>query len=129
MLKLSKNAKENIEQDVKNVDAQLMPGDDKYMYFANDDEFYQYCIDPNPVFNTDEIEKGLSQILSFTYDFTKAYYKAIEDGIKFVIKDPKSVIAKRGCVNHRTINKPVQNLEPYYGEGFYTDSEADAYVE
>ena len=39
MLKLSKNAKENIEQDVKNVDAQLMPGDDKYMYFANDDEF------------------------------------------------------------------------------------------
>lgn len=131
MLQINRNEKENINQDVNKdcksdvncKDKQVLPGDDSIMFFDTDDDFYQFCIDPSPKFNTDDIDAGLATVLSYTYDFTKSYYDAIADGIKFVIKDPKSVISKHGSVHHRLINKPVQNLEPYHGEGFYTDLE------
>lgn len=107
MLKIGKNSKEN----------------NKYMFFDCDNDFYEFSINPNPIFNTKDYEEGLSKYLTFTYDFSEAYYDAINNGITFVIKDPNSAITKHNCISHRTITKPVQNLEPYMGSEFYADLE------
>lgn len=84
------------------------------MYFDSDDDFYKFCVDPIiiPVeYITDEGETKYSM----DFNFTKSYQDAVNQGKIFIIKDPDSQIFKHQAVSYRTITKPIQNLEQYFG--------------
>ena len=83
----------------------------KIIYFDNDQEFYDYCVNPAliPVkFNLNGIDGCY-----YTFNFTPQYDKAIEDNMTFIIKDDESKICKRGAVSVNTITKEIQNIEPW----------------
>ena len=80
-------------------------------YFENDDEFYNYCVDPRIIpMKSDE------GFYYTTFNFTPQYLSDIDNGVKFVIKDVDSVIFKHKAVSVGLMNKRVQNLEQYFGE-------------
>ena len=80
-------------------------------YFDNDDDFYNYCVDPRIV-----PMKSKEGFYYTTFNFTPQYLSDVNDGVKFVIKDPNSKIFKRQAVCVGLMNKRVQNLEQYFGE-------------
>ena len=44
------------------------------------------------------------------YPFSENYISSLEEDKCFIIKDPNSLIVKRGCVCKGLITKPVENL-------------------
>ena len=80
-------------------------------YFDNDDDFYNYCVDPRIV-----PMKSKEGFYYTTFNFTPQYRSDVNDGVKFVIKDPNSKIFKRQAVCVGLMNKRVQNLEQYFDE-------------
>ena len=58
-------------------------------YFDNDDDFYNYCVDPRIV-----PMKSKEGFYYTTFNFTPQYLSDVNDGVKFVIKDPNSKIFK-----------------------------------
>ena len=77
----------------------------KIIFFDNDDQFIDYCFKKTPSFYTSD--KGNSY---YDYDYTDDYKHWISLGNGFVIKDPKSLVCKRGCVNRGVVTKAVDNL-------------------
>ena len=88
---------------------------DNIIFFNNDDEFYQYCVVPElvPVQYIDNsgVEKYYTD-----FNFTPQYQHAIDNGMRFIIKDEDSNIFKHGAVSYRTITKDIQNLDQWFGE-------------
>jgi len=80
-------------------------------YFDNDDDFYNYCVDPRIV--PMKSEEGFYYT---TFNFTPQYLSDVKDGVKFVIKDVNSKIFKHQAVCVGIMNKRVQNLEQYFDE-------------
>ena len=80
-------------------------------YFDNDDDFYNYCVDPRIV-----PMKSKEGFYYTTFNFTPQYLSDVNDGVKFVIKDSNSKIFKRQAVCVGLMNKRVQNLEQYFDE-------------
>ena len=80
-------------------------------YFENDDDFYNYCVDPRIVpMKSDE------GFYYTTFNFTPQYISDVASGVKFVIKDVNSKIFKHKAVCVGIMNKRVQNLEQYFDE-------------
>lgn len=82
-------------------------------YFDNDEEFYNYCVDPRIV----PVDSGEGYYYT-TFNFTPQYLDDVKNGYKFMIKDENSTIFKRGCVSYRTMTKRVQNLEQYFNTNY-----------
>ena len=80
-------------------------------YFENDDDFYNYCVDPRIV--PMKSEEGYYYT---TFNFTPQYMSDVENGVKFIIKDTNSKIFKHQAVCVGIMNKRVQNLEQYFEE-------------
>lgn len=80
-------------------------------YFNNDDEFYNYCVDPRII-----PMKSSEGFYYTTFNFTPQYISDVDNGIKFVIKDSNSKIFKRKAVAVGIMTKRVQNLEQYLEE-------------
>lgn len=80
-------------------------------YFENDDDFYNYCVDPRIVpMKSDE------GFYYTTFNFTPQYISDVDNGVKFIIKDVNSKIFKHKAVCVGLMNKRVQNLEQYFDE-------------
>ncbi len=84
------------------------------MYFNNDDDFYKFCVVPNVIISQEVDDNGQTYNV-FTFNFTDTYNSCVKDGKKFIIKDQNSRIFKNKKVSYKTITKPVENLEPYFG--------------
>jgi len=88
---------------------------DNIIYFDSDNEFYDYCVVPELVpvqyIDSDGNEKYYSD-----FNFTSQYNSAINNNMRFVIKDEDSQIYKHGCVSYRTISKDIQNLDPWFDD-------------
>lgn len=75
------------------------------MFFDNDDQFIDYCLSSSPtIFNDDD------GIPYYDYEFNKHYVDWVNSGKGFVIRDPKSLVFKRGCVYRGMITKPIRNV-------------------
>ena len=82
------------------------------LYFDNDDEFYQFCVNPNLIIS--EYTKDDGNIgYSVDWDFTDLYKDAISKNTKFIIKDPNSQVCKHGKITYRVNTKPINNVELY----------------
>ena len=80
-------------------------------FFENDDEFYNYAVDPRIIpMKSDE------GFYYTTFNFTPQYLSDVDNGVVFVIKDVNSKIFKHKAVSVGIMNKRVQNLEQYFGE-------------
>jgi hypothetical protein len=62
------------------------------LYFDNDDEFYEYCV------NLDMVAKVRGRCASYSWDFTEWYYSHVDEETKIVILDDKSTILRRNGV-------------------------------
>lgn len=83
--------------------------DNDTMYFDCDDDFYRFCVCPKAVIH--DVTNADGVVCSyFDFDYTDAYKTAINNGTRFIIRDPDSQIFKHKCVSYRTISKPVKNL-------------------
>lgn len=80
-------------------------------YFDNDDDFYNYCVDPRII--PMKSDKGYYYT---TFNFTPQYLDDIKNGVKFIIRDVDSKIFKHQVVCVGLMNKRVKNLEQYFGE-------------
>ena len=83
------------------------------MYFDNDDEFYQFCVNPEIITSPYTRVDGTTGYIA-DWDFSQGYKDAIDKGIHFIIKDEDSSIYKHGAITHRVNTKKIQNLDPYY---------------
>lgn len=84
------------------------------MFFANDEEFYKFCVVPKLII-CQEPNSVTGEIEYYTdFDFTNEYKDALTRNRKFVICDDNSQIFKHGCVSYRTITKPIDNLYKYH---------------
>lgn len=81
---------------------------DNVIYFLNDKEFYDACVNPN-------VKIHQSQDNTFYYDieFTAFYKNAINSGKTFIIKDEDSIIFKHQAVHLRGVTAEVENLKRY----------------
>lgn len=76
------------------------------MFFDTDDQFLAFCLSETPTIKyVDSIDR-----YSHDYNYTQGYLDAIKANKGFIIRDPKSLITKRGCVCRGLITKPVENL-------------------
>ena len=75
--------------------------------FENDDEFFDWCVNPNLVF-----KKSESGVTYFTWEFTSEYLNALNEGRIFTIKD-SDCICKRQAISFHTVTKEVENLKEY----------------
>ena len=67
------------------------------LYFDNDDEFYEYCVNPDLVVITSDQGTPFSDWL-----FTEWYQSHVDEATKIVILDDKSTILRRnGMVSGR----------------------------
>ena len=74
------------------------------IYFDNDKEFYDLCVNPESVIKT-----GKSGIKYFDMDFTDWYKSHVDENTKIVILDDDSTILHRGgVVTYRTCNKKIK---------------------
>ena len=93
----------------------------KVMCFENDDEFFDFAV--NPLIRVMEDPKSGTHY--YDYDLTTNYNDALKDNVEFIIRDPNSLISKRNCVSYKLISKKIQNMHPYYYEDdlkyFYPD--------
>lgn len=73
------------------------------IYFDNDEEFYDLCVNPEPVIKT-----GKSGVKYFDMDFSEWYKVHVDEATKIVILDDDSTILRRGgMVTCRTCNKRI----------------------
>lgn len=72
------------------------------IFFANDQEFYDFSVVQMDVFKRTE-----NGIMYHDWEFTKAYTDAIGEGKELVIEDPNSQVVKHQCAVFRTVAKPV----------------------
>lgn len=79
------------------------------LVFENDAEFEDFAVDPQLIVSKMNIGNN-QEILYTDFNFTHDYYKAIEEGKMFEIKDKNSRIMKNGDISYRTITKKVENL-------------------
>lgn len=85
----------------------------KVMYFKNDDDFADFCI--NPHIKVYDKTNSLGEPIKVTdYEFTDAYKKAVDNGVYFCIKDLKSHVNKSGLLGYRGTTKAISNVKPYY---------------
>lgn len=95
----------------------------EFIYFDDDQEFYDYAVIPNlKVVNY--VGNDGSERYHTDFDLSSQYFNALNNGMTFVIKDPNSQIYKHGCVSYRTISKPIENLFPWIGFE-YEDEDLD----
>ena len=92
----------------------LIDNDLNVIYFDNDDDFYQFCVEPQLVSREYTNNNGeIDQYLDF--NFTPGYNDAIDNATIFVINDKNSNILKHNnVVSYRTISKKVDNVKPWY---------------
>jgi hypothetical protein len=76
------------------------------IYFANDQEFYDFAVSPFDVFR--RMEGGT---LFYDWNFTPAYEGALAEGKEFVIEDPNSQVVKHQCAVYRTVCKQVEHVK------------------
>jgi len=88
---------------------------DNIIYFDSDNEFYDYCVVPELV-PVQYIDSEGNERYYNSFNFSSEYNKAIDNGMRFVIKDEDSKIYQHGCVSYRTISKDIQNLDPWYDD-------------
>jgi hypothetical protein len=91
--------------------------DNKKLFFDTDDDFYRFCLIPELIVKKSEKEFNGRPIYYTDFEFTKQYLDAVNNNIKFYIKDPESRIVKNKCVSYRTHTKPVENI--YFDEPIY----------
>ena len=84
------------------------------IYFDNDEEFYEFCVDPKliPIAYKSNISNSTKYYVDF--NFSEEYKKAISEGKRFIIKDQNSQILKHGEISYRTITKRIDNLDPFF---------------
>ncbi len=80
------------------------------IFFDNDDEFYNYVVDPAMIITQSDINGQYYN----DFNLNPEYLDGVKNGCKYVIKDEDSKIFKHKAVSFRTITKPVYNLCPYY---------------
>lgn len=85
--------------------------DGNTIFFDNDEEFYTWAV--VPILNVYKTEDGLYYT---DFELSNLYKKALSDGYRLSIKDENSQITKHAAVSYRTITKPIENLDPYYGK-------------
>ena len=88
---------------------------DTTIYFDNDNEFYEYAVIPQLI-TIPFIDKSGVERYYTDFNFSTQYNDAINNGMKFIIKDEDSQICKHGAVSYRTIAKEIKNLEPWYND-------------
>jgi len=88
---------------------------DNIIYFDSDNEFYDYCVVPELV-PVQYIDSEGNEKYYSDFNFTSQYNNAVNNGMRFVIKDEDSQIYKHGCVSYRTISKDIQNLDPWFDD-------------
>lgn len=88
---------------------------DNIIYFDSDNEFYDYCVVPELV-PVQYIDSEGNEKYYSDFNFTPQYNSAINNNMRFVIKDEDSQIYKHGCVSYRTISKDIQNLDPWFDD-------------
>lgn len=86
---------------------------DNVIYFKNDDEFYNFCVDPSIVFVNTKDENDMP-VSYTTFNFTNDYTNALNNNTMFMICDEDSVITKHGAVSLGFHTHDVSNLVPYY---------------
>ena len=84
------------------------------MYFDCDDDFYRFCVVP-VIVSKERILKDGTIRRSMDFNLSNEYHNAVKNDIIFIIKDPNSQICKHQAVSYRTITKPIENLEEYFG--------------
>lgn len=73
------------------------------IYFDNDEEFYDFCVNPEPIIKTSS--RGLKY---FDIDFAEWYKNHVDEATKIVILDDDSTILRRGgVVSYRTCSKKI----------------------
>ena len=88
---------------------------DNIIYFDSDNEFYEYCVVPELV-PVQYIDSEGNEKYYSDFNFTPQYNNAVNNGMRFVIKNEDSQIYKHGCVSYRTISKDIQNLDPWFDD-------------
>lgn len=88
---------------------------DNIIYFDSDNEFYDYCVVPELV-PVQYIDSEGNEKYYSDFNFTPQYNNAVNNGMRFVIKNEDSQIYKHGCVSYRTISKDIQNLDPWFDD-------------
>lgn len=88
---------------------------DNIIYFDSDNEFYDYCVVPELV-PVQYIDSEGNEKYYSDFNFTSQYNNAVNNGMRFVIKNEDSQIYKHGCVSYRTISKDIQNLDPWFDD-------------
>ena len=76
--------------------------------FDDDQAFFDWGVNPELKIIRDD--NGVSY---YDWDYSPAYYQAIEQGKTIYIVDNKSLINKRKEINYRTITKKIDNLGDY----------------
>ena len=84
------------------------------MYFDSDDDFYKFCVVP-VIVPKERVSRDGTIRRSMDFNLSNDYHNAVKDCKIFIIKDPKSQICKHQAVSYRTITKPIENLEEYFG--------------
>lgn len=102
----------DIKQNCNQNPPMIIDKDNNIIFFDNDTVFYDYCVNPTIKGKEFVLPNGKKRCFAY-YDFTQEYNDAINNNSKFVICDPHSKICKHGCVNYRTITRPVCNVELY----------------
>lgn len=87
------------------------------IYFDNDDEFYDFCVDPKLIpIQTKHYDINGNPVYYCDWNYRDLYNQALANNSTFIIKDENSQIFKHGEISYRTITKPVQNLKQYFNE-------------
>lgn len=85
------------------------------IYFDSDNEFYDYAVIPELISIAYTDKNGIERYYT-DFNFTTQYNNAVNNGMRFVIKDEDSQIYKHGCVSYRTISKEIPNLDPWFDD-------------
>ena len=73
------------------------------IYFDNDEEFYDFCVNPEPIIKTSS--RGLKY---FDMDFTEWYKSHVDEDTKIVILDRHSdILHHGGVVTSHTCSKKI----------------------
>ena len=74
------------------------------IYFDNDEEFYDFCVSPEPVIKT----SSKTGITYFDMDFTDWYKSHVDEDTKIVILDRHSdILHHGGVVTSHTCSKKI----------------------
>lgn len=77
------------------------------IYFDNDDDFYNFCVEPSIIYKNDET----CPYSYYDFNLTSGYNDALNNCKCFIIKDKNSNIYKNQCVSYKSISKPINNLK------------------